>query len=242
MTKTATSIDRRKLLLGSAAIATIGVAGSIVYSLLRAPPRADAEAKRGPRRPRRVAAGSVSQDELLKPGALPDLVIGKADAPVTIVEYASMTCNHCANFHITVLPALKEKYIDTGKVKLVFREFPLEERAARASMMARCAGDDKSMSLISILFSKQDEWAMAKQDFLAKLFKFGQQVGFTKQAFDRCQQDEKLIKNIIAVRDRGNTAFGVNSTPTFFINGKRFEGAPTAEEFEKALAPLVSKS
>src|SRR5262245_59474582 len=143
--------------MGSAAIATIGVAGSLVYTLLRAPPRADADARRRPRQPRRVA-GNVANDELLKPGALPDLVIGNAEAPVTIVEYASMTCSHCANFHNTVLPAIKEKYIDTGKVKLVFREFPLEERAARASMMARCAGDGKSLPLISILFSKQDEW------------------------------------------------------------------------------------
>jgi protein-disulfide isomerase len=238
VTQTAsTTIDRRKLLLGSAGLATIAVAGSIVYSLLRAPPRADADARR-PRRPRRVA-GNVSADELMKPGALPDLVIGQANAPVTIVEYASMTCNHCAAFHNSVLPTLKEKYIDTGKVKLVFREFPLDERAALASMMARCAGDDKSMPLISLLFNKQEEWAAAKQDFLPKLFKFGQQVGFTRQAFDRCRQDEKLIKNIIAVRDRGNVAFGVNSTPTFFINGKRMEGAPTVEEFEKALAPLV---
>src|SRR5262245_1617671 len=227
--------------MGSAAIATIGVAGSIVYSLLHAPPRADAEAKRGPRRPRRVV-GNVTNEELLKPGSLPDLVIGQANAPITIVEYASMTCNHCANFHNTVLPTIKEKYIDSGKVKLIFREFPLDERAALASMVARCAGDDKTMPLISMLFSKQEEWATAKQDFLPKLFKFGQQVGFTRQAFDRCRQDEKLIKSIIAVRDRGNTAFGVNSTPTFFINGKRMEGAPTVEEFEKALAPLVSKS
>jgi protein-disulfide isomerase len=238
VTQTVSSIDRRKLLMGSAGLATIAVAGSIIYSFVARPPRADAEAKRGPRRPRKVA-GNVSNDELLKPVGLPDLVIGQADAPVTIVEYASMTCNHCATFHNTVLPTLKEKYIDTGKVKLVFREFPLDERAALASMVARCAGDDKSMPLISMLFSKQDEWAGAKQDFLPKLFKFGQQVGFTRQAFDRCRQDEKLIKSIIAVRDRGNVAFGVNSTPTFFINGKRLEGAPTVEEFEKVLAPLV---
>jgi protein-disulfide isomerase len=177
----------------------------------------------------------------MKPGPLPDLAIGNADAPVTIVEYASMTCSHCANFHNTVLPTLKTKYIDTGKVRLVFREFPLDERAALASMMARCAGNDKTLPLISMLFSKQDEWATSKTDFLPKIFKFGQQVGFTKQAFDQCRQDEKLIKNIIAVRDRANTSFGVNSTPTFFINGKKFEGG-TVEEFDKALAPLVNKS
>jgi protein-disulfide isomerase len=239
VTQTVSSIDRRRLLMGSAAIATIGVAGSMLYSLLRPAPRAEADARR-PRRPRRTV-GQVSPEELLKPGALPDLVMGQADAPVTIVEYASMTCNHCADFHNKILPTLKEKYIDTGKVRLVFREFPLDERAALASMVARCAGDDKSLPLISMLFAKQDEWAAAKQDFLPKLFKFGQQVGFTKPAFDRCRQDEKLIKSIIAVRDRGNVSFGVNSTPTFFINGKKFEGA-TVEEFDKALAPLVSKS
>ena len=236
MTQTIGAIDRRKLLMGSAAIATIGVAGSIIYTLVRPAPRAEADARR-PRRQRK-AVKDVSQEELLKQGALPDLVIGNADAPVTIVEYASMTCNHCANFHNTVLPALKEKYIDSGKVRLVFREFPLDERAALASMMARCAGDDKSMPLISMLFAKQDEWASAKQDFLPKLFKFGQQVGVTKTAFDRCRQDEKLLKSLIAVRDRGNASFGVSSTPTFFINGKRFEGG-SVEEFEKVLAPLV---
>jgi protein-disulfide isomerase len=234
-TTTSNSIDRRKLLYGSAVIATIGVAGSLIYTLLRPAPRAET-ARRPVRRPRRTV--NVTEEELMKPGPLPELTMGNPNAPVTIVEYASMTCSHCANFHNKVLPVLKEKYIDTGKVRLVFREFPLDERAALASMMARCAGGDKALPLVSILFSKQDEWATAKQDFLDKLFRFGQQVGFTKQAFDQCRQNEKLIKDIIAVRDRGNTSFGVNSTPTFFVNGKKIDGV-TAEDFDKALAPLV---
>ena len=235
MTTSPNTIDRRKLLLSSAVVATIGVAGSLIYTLLRPAPRADT-AKRPVRRPRRTV--NVTEEELLKAGSLPDLALGKADAPVTIVEYASMTCGHCASFHNTVLPVLKEKYIDTGKVRLIFREFPLDERAALASMMARCAGGDKALPLISMLFSKQDEWATAKNDFLPKLFKFGQQVGFTKQSFDQCRQDEKLIKDIIAVRDRGNTSFGVNQTPTFFVNGKKMDGG-SIEDFDKALAPLV---
>jgi len=235
VTTSPNTIDRRKLLLSSAVVATIGVAGSLIYTLLRPAPRADT-AKRPVRRPRRTV--NVTEEELLKAGSLPDLALGKADAPVTIVEYASMTCGHCASFHNTVLPVLKEKYIDTGKVRLIFREFPLDERAALASMMARCAGGDKALPLISMLFSKQDEWATAKNDFLPKLFKFGQQVGFTKQSFDQCRQDEKLIKDIIAVRDRGNTSFGVNQTPTFFVNGKKMDGG-SIEDFDKALAPLV---
>ena len=174
----------------------------------------------------------------MKAGPLPDLALGKADAPITIVEYASMTCGHCANFHNKILPVLKEKYIDTGKVRLIFREFPLDERAALASMMARCAGGDRSLPLISMLFSKQDEWAASKNDFLPKIFKLGQQVGMTKQTFDECRQNEKLIKDIIAVRDRANQSFGVNQTPTFFINGKKMDGG-SVEDFDKALAPLI---
>ncbi len=235
MTTSPNTIDRRKLLLSSAVVATIGVAGSLIYTLLRPAPRADT-AKRPVRRPRRTV--NVTEEELLKAGSLPDLALGNADAPVTIVEYASMTCSHCASFHNTVLPVLKQKYIDTGKVRLIFREFPLDERAALASMMARCAGGDKALPLISMLFSKQDEWAAAKTDFLPKLFKFGQQVGFTKQSFDQCRQNEKLIKDIIAVRDRGNTSFGVSQTPTFFINGKKMDGG-SIEDFDKALAPLI---
>lgn len=234
-TTTSNSIDRRKLLLSSAVIATVGVAGSLIYTLLRPAPRAEV-ARRPVRRPR--APVNVTQDELMKAGPLPDLAMGKADAPVTIVEYASMTCSHCANFHAKILPVLKEKYIDTGKVRLVFREFPLDERAALASMMARCAGGDRSLPLISMLFSKQDEWAQAKDDFLPKIFKLGQQVGMTKQTFDDCRKNEKLIKDIIAVRDRANTGFGVNQTPTFFINGKKMDGG-SIEDFDKALAPLI---
>ena len=118
-TSTPNSIDRRKLLFSSAVIATIGVAGSLIYTLMRPAPRAET-ARRPVRRPR--APVNVTQEELMKAGPLPDLVLGKADAPVTIIEYASMTCGHCANFHNKILPVLKEKYIDTGKVRLVFAE------------------------------------------------------------------------------------------------------------------------
>ena len=101
-------------------------------------------------------------EELLKPGPLPDLIIGNADAPITVVEYASMTCGHCANFHTNVFPTLKEKYVDTGKVRFIMREFPLDNLAAAASMLARCAGEGKAFPLISALFAKQDDWAFVQ--------------------------------------------------------------------------------
>ena len=154
---------------------------------------------------RKKAAGpsEVPVEELMKPGPLPDLVLGKDDAPITIVEYASMTCGHCASFHNKVLPALKEKYIDTGKVRLIMREFPLDNLAAAASMLARCAGGEKTFPLISVLFAKQDEWAFVKGDPRPELFKFAKQAGFTQESFDKCLADQKLLDDITAVRTRG---------------------------------------
>jgi protein-disulfide isomerase len=189
---------------------------------------------------RRKPAGptEVSIEELMKAGPLPDLVIGKADAPITIVEYASMTCGHCASFHNKVLPALKEKYIDTGKARLIMREFPLDNLAAAASMVARCAGGEKTFPLITVLFARQEDWAFVKGDPRPELFKFAKQAGFTQESFDKCLADQKLLDDITAVRTRAADTFGVSSTPTFFINGKKLAGG-SLEDFEKAFAPIL---
>jgi protein-disulfide isomerase len=190
----------------------------------------------------KAAVKEVSADELLKPGELPDIVIGKADAPVTIVEYASMTCPHCAVFHTSVLPGLKEKYIDAGKVRLIFREFPLDNVAAAAAMLGRCAGPDNAASVISKLFETQESWAFVRGSAVPGLFKVAESAGFTQDTFDKCLKDEGLLKNVIAMRERASKSFGVNSTPTFFINGKRLEGrSDQLSTFDQALAPLVNK-
>jgi protein-disulfide isomerase len=242
-------IDRRKLVFASAVLATAGVVGTMIYNVVRPAPRTD-EARRPRRGGRKVTPANVSPEELMKPGPMPELVIGKPDAPVTIVEYASMTCSHCASFHNNVLPALKEKYIDKGQVKLIFREFPLDDRAALASMTARCAGPEKALPLISALFARQDDWAQSKSidELRGKLFAYGQQTGLTKQAFDACipmgnesklsPAKEKLLTDILMVRKRANETFGVAQTPTFFINGKKLDGV-TIEDFDKAIAPLI---
>lgn len=249
MAESLNSIDRRKLIFMSAVVATAGVVGTMIYSAVNPAPRADADARRQ-RRPRRTTVTNVTPEELMKPGPMPELVLGNADAPVTIVEYASMTCSHCANFHNTVLPVLKEKYIDKGQVRLVFREFPLDDRAALASMTARCAGPEKAMPLISALFSRQDDWAQSKSidELRGKLFSLGQQAGLTKTAFDACiptgneqkltPQKEKLLTDILTVRKIANERFGVVQTPTFFVNGKKLSGG-SVEDFDKALAPLI---
>ena len=123
----------------------------------------------------------------MEAGPLPELQVGEAKAPVTIVEYASMTCGHCANFHNTIYPALKAKYIDTGKVRLIMREFPLDDRATGAAMLARCTGDGKTFPLISALFAKQEEWAfVSKENFVPELAKIARQAGFTEESLRTC--------------------------------------------------------
>jgi len=181
-------------------------------------------------------AQGPSVEELMRPGPLPDLVLGKADAPVTIVEYASMTCPHCANFHKTTYPALKSKYIDTGKVRFIFREFPLDDLAVAASMLARCAGAEKSMALIDVLFASQDKWAV--RDPVPALLQIAKQAGFTQASFDECLKDQKLYNDILAMRERGSKEFKVESTPTLFVNGKLQKGGATIEELDELIQPL----
>jgi protein-disulfide isomerase len=189
-----------------------------------------AQRKRGP--------AEVPVAELMQPGPLPELVLGNADAPITVVEYASMTCGHCAHFHNKVFPELKQKYIDTGKVRFIMREFPLDNLAVAASMLARCAGGDKTFPLISALFAKQDEWAFVHGDPRPELLKIAKQAGFTQESFDKCLTDQKLLDEIVAVRTRASQVFGVDATPSFFVNGKRLEGV-SIEDFDKAFAPIL---
>jgi len=221
----ARSLPRRAFLMGAASVAALSLSAGMRPALAQ-------RRGRGP--------DEIPLETLMKPGALPDLIIGKADAPVTIVEYASMTCSHCAHFHNTVFPALKEKYIDTGKVRLVFREFPLDNLAAAASMLARCAGGDATEAMIGVLFKTQDKWAFVRGNPVPELFKIAQQAGFTQEKFDTCLKDNATLDKMISGRQKASEEFGVNATPTFFINGKRLRGrSDTIEAFDTALAPFL---
>jgi protein-disulfide isomerase len=207
----------------------IALAGAALLSLTSS--AALTQRSRGP--------AEVPVAELMKTTDLPDLSIGNADAKVTIVEYASMTCGHCMNFHTKVLPELKKKYVDTGKVRFVFREFPLDPRAFAASMLARCSGDNKTFPLIGALFHRQADWAFVRENPTPKLFEVAKQAGFTQATFDKCLTDQKLLDQLTASRVRASEVFGVSSTPTFFINGKRHQASPNVEEFTKTLEPLL---
>jgi protein-disulfide isomerase len=218
------SWPQRRSLLGFVALSAVAALGVIATT--------PSFAKEGP--------SEVSITELMKPTDLPDITLGPADAKVTVVEYASMTCPHCAHFANEIFDPLKKKYIDSGKIRFVFREFPLDNLAAAASMLARCAGDDKTFPLIETFYAKQADWAFTQGNPVPKLFDIAKQAGFTQESFDKCLTNQKLLDQITAGRSRASDTFGVNATPTFFINGKRLQEAPSMEAFDKVIEPLLA--
>jgi protein-disulfide isomerase len=184
-----------------------------------------------------AVAQTMAEAELMQPGPLGEIAVGADNAPVTIIEYASMTCPHCANFAINTFPALKEKYIDTGKVRFILREFPFDPIAAGAFMLARCAGNDKFLAVVDLLFHTQRTWAVEKP--LQPLLATVKQAGFTEESFKACLANQKVLDGVEWVRNRGADKFKVDSTPTFFINGQVQKGALSLEEMEKLIAPLL---
>jgi len=170
-----------------------------------------------------------------------DRILGNPDAPITIIEYASLTCPHCAHFTNDVLPEIKKEWIDTGKAKLVLRDFPLDEPALRAAMIARCAPPDRYYAFADTFFATQEKWVRTADyhDALARLAKLG---GMSKDEFDACLKNTELENKIVEGRLTASKDLEVTSTPTFFINGTKLTGAPTAEEFNKQLSSLSPKS
>jgi protein-disulfide isomerase len=175
--------------------------------------------------------------ELMKPNPMGEMSLGDEKAPVTIIEYASMTCPHCAHFSETTFPELKKRYIDTGKVRFIFREFPLDQLAAAGFMLARCATPDKYFPMIETLFAQQKDWVV--QHPLDPLLVIAKQAGFTKETFEACLTNQKVLDGIEQTRDQAANQFGVNSTPTFFINGKRISGDISIDEMDKEIGAYL---
>ena len=170
-----------------------------------------------------------------------DRVLGKVDAPITIVEYASLTCSHCAHFANAVLPKLKQKWIETEKVRLVMRDFPRDEADLRAHMLVRCVPPERFYPLVETLFETQDKWTVAK-DWRAALEKLVRLAGIGKKEFDACLSNKAIEDQVLQSRLTAAQQLGVNSTPTFFINGTKFDEAPTFEAFDQLLSRLAAKS
>jgi len=211
-------LTRRELCAGTAALALAGVVfgarpGGLGFVL--------------------PAFAEASEEELMAPSPLGEQAQGDPKAPVTLIEYAAVTCPHCAEFFMHHFPEIKSKYIDTGKVHFIFREFPLNALDVAGYMLARCAGDDKFFPIVDTLFEKQREWVVQKP--LEPLMAIAKQAGFTKESFEACLTNQKVEDGIKWVRERATEKFAVSGTPTFFINGKRFTGNPTAADIGKQI-------
>ena len=183
-------------------------------------------------------AQNVSPEELAAAGPLGDVVQGSKDAPVTIVEYASLTCSHCGAFHRDTYPTLKSRYIDTGKVRFILREFPLDPLATAGFMLARCDGEQKYYPVVDLLFQQQRAWTATDKP-LDALRQMMRQAGFSQEKFESCLKDQKLYDAVNAVKNRGLETFKVESTPTFFINGQRHVGNLSIDELEKIIKPML---
>lgn len=186
--------------------------------------------------------GNVSMSELMVEGPLGDVWLGDENAPIVVVEYASMTCPHCATFHANVYEAFIEKYVDTGLVRFTIREFPIDPPgvplSAAAFMLTRCApGENGYFAMIDLLFETQPMWAQV-QEPIPPLLQLALQSGFTEESFNACLSDQETLDSVYWVYDRG-VEIGVNATPTFFVNGDRYSGALTLEQLDQILEPLL---
>lgn len=207
-------ITRRNLMLAGAAVAALAATPALAQE----------------------EGAPVDLAELLKPPALGDMALGADEgAKVTIVEYASATCPHCAAFHKDVWPKLKADYVDTGKIRFIFREFPLNDPALAAFMIARAAPKESYFPLIGVFFDTLETWA---KDPANGLLNIAKQAGFTQEKFDATLKDEKLAKGIMEIRD-GGVKFGVQGTPTFFLNGKPMRGEVTYDSLKADIDKLL---
>jgi len=188
-------------------------------------------------------AGTVDQALLLRPSALKDMSEGDVNAPITLIEYASLTCSHCADFYINTMPALRADYIKTGKVHYILRELPTDPRSMAAAMLTRCVGQDKFFPFVQLLFEKQEDWAFA-QDGKTPLMCYAKMAGLDDKQFEAClsEKNETVFKALSKVSDSKDSdsdmmKFDIRVTPTLFINGAKYQGALTPEQ----LAPILDK-
>jgi len=186
------------------------------------------------------SSAAATAAEVAKPVSLPDMALGPANAAVTITEFASMTCSHCAAFNEQVFPQIKKEFIDTGKIRYIFREFPLDLKAAAGSMLSRCIAKDDSgkyFAVTDLLFKQQNDWVLKNTTESLKLI--GKQAGLSGDAVEACLKDQALLDKIAADQKYAAEVLKVNSTPTFFINGEMLRGETSFDEFAKRINPLL---
>ena len=170
-----------------------------------------------------------------------DKILGSADAPVTVIEYASLTCPHCASFHKGTLPKLKSDWIDTGTVRLVYRDFPLDGAALAAATLAHCIPGDRYFGLIELLFERQSEWAIA-DEWRERLTTLAAVAGIDKATVDQCLADDARKNAVVRTREDAEAKYAISSTPSFIINGRKISGAQPIERFLEVIEDAQPKS
>ena len=168
-----------------------------------------------------------------------EVFLGNKHAKVIVIEYASMTCVHCANFHKTVYPKIKENFIDTNKIKFIYRDFPLDKQALFASVLAKCAPKEKYFDFVKLILNTQKKWISNDDSFIEKLTNIGKLAGLKEDKINSCFTDEKLVDEIIKTRTLAEEKYNINSTPSFIINEKKYS-AMSYENFEKIIIKLIN--
>jgi len=178
------------------------------------------------------------KDQILEPGPLGEREYGNPNAPVTIIEYVSLTCPHCRNYHAKVFPQVKRQYVDTGKVRYIIREFPIGRTAGTAAIVTRCAPKGKHLSLTEAYLSRQREWVSqeVRED---AIYAVAKSSGMSRAEFDKCLTNQGIIDGLAEVKQRGRK-YGVIGTPSLFINGQKLQGEVTFEEVKALIQPQAS--
>jgi protein-disulfide isomerase len=179
-----------------------------------------------------------SKEDLLAPGPLGDRVIGRPNAPITMIEYASLTCPHCRDYHAKVFPRVKREYIDTGKVRYIIREFPIGRTAGTAAIITRCSPEQKNLSMTETFLARQPEW-VSQEVRPDAIYSVAKSSGMSRETFDKCLSNQTIIDGLTEVKQRVRQ-FGVIGTPTFFVNGRKAQGAVTFEEIKALIQPQSS--
>jgi protein-disulfide isomerase len=194
----------------------------------------------GPAPPIDKATYVPPQAELMAPGPLGDRVLGKAGAPVTVIEYVSLTCPHCANFQKHLFPRFKQEFIDTGKVRYIVREFPIGHTAGHAAIVNRCAPEDKYFFLLNQFLTRQAEW-VSQEVRPDAIYAVAKSSGMSRETFDKCLSNQVIIDGLTEVKQRGRK-FNVIGTPTFFINGRKAQGEVTYDEIKAMIEQAPASS
>ncbi len=178
------------------------------------------------------------KDQIVEPGPLGEREYGNPNAPVTIIEYASLTCPHCRNYHAKVFPKVKRQYVDTGKVRYIIREFPIGRTAGTAAIVTRCAPEAKYLPLMEAYLARQSEW-VSQEVRPDAIYKVAKSSGMSRETFDKCLSNQTIIDGLTEVKQRGRK-YGVIGTPTLFINGQKAQGEVTFEEIKAMIEPQAS--